>query len=230
MRSSILVGCLLFALSELHAAPIIFEHGDWSIGCDNVGHCEAVGHQRESDEHIIAMSIARDAGPSARLRVQLVIQPEDEATSPAEVTVQVGRNRLASVPIDEDLPSSQIAALLPWMLNNQDLLATSGKQSWRLSLSGLKAVLLKMDEVQGRLDTPGALVRKGSKPESAVPKAAPAPQLVAQPIPSTTPADSKQLPQMLKAMPEGDCEPGLEADLTRLSSTKLLVMSAADVN
>ncbi|RYD40495.1 MAG: DUF1176 domain-containing protein, partial [Verrucomicrobiaceae bacterium] len=39
---------------------------------------------------------------------------------------------------------------------------------WTLSLSGLNAVLLKMDEAQDRIGTPGALVRRGNKPESSV--------------------------------------------------------------
>jgi hypothetical protein len=45
---------------------------------------------------------------------------------------------------------------------------TADGTTWTVSTSGANAVLLKMDEFQGRLDTPGALVRKGSKPESNV--------------------------------------------------------------
>jgi len=40
-------------------------------------------------------------------------------------------------------------------------------------------VLLKMDEFQGRLDTPGALVRKGNKSESSALPPLPAPEIKA---------------------------------------------------
>jgi hypothetical protein len=43
---------------------------------------------------------------------------------------------------------------------------TANGKSWRISLKGVNAVLLKMDEFQERLDTRGALIRKGQKPES----------------------------------------------------------------
>ena len=43
------------------------------------------------------------------------------------------------------------------------------------SSTGASAVLLKMDEYQGRIGTPGALVRKGTKAEAAVPMPTPVP-------------------------------------------------------
>ena len=50
-------------------------------------------------------------------------------------------------------------------------------QAWPLSERGAGPLLLKMDEFQERLHTPGALVRKGAQPESKVPSAVPAPSL-----------------------------------------------------
>jgi hypothetical protein len=46
---------------------------------------------------------------------------------------------------------------------------------WGVSTRGLSAALLKMDEIQGRADTPGALLRKGDKPEENVPPPPPLP-------------------------------------------------------
>ena len=51
-------------------------------------------------------------------------------------------------------------------------------KAWPISDSGAAAVLLKMDEAQGRLGTPGALVRRGDKPEASVPAALPVPVIV----------------------------------------------------
>jgi hypothetical protein len=41
-------------------------------------------------------------------------------------------------------------------------------ESFTLSGKGISAVLLKMDEFQGRIGMPGALIRKGGKPETSV--------------------------------------------------------------
>ncbi|STW09638.1 Protein of uncharacterised function (DUF1176) [Klebsiella grimontii] len=42
-----------------------------------------------------------------------------------------------------------------------------------LSGEGAYAVLLKMDDVQGRIGTPGALTKKGDRPENSVRAAIP---------------------------------------------------------
>ena len=106
---------------------------------------------------------------------------------------------------------------------------SDGKHRWTLSLAGIQAALLKMDDLQGRLDTPGALVRKGSKPESAALPPLPAPLLTALPIPATADADSKLLAPILKSLPRERLRSprapavGREGALYRLSPTKVLV-------
>jgi hypothetical protein len=51
-----------------------------------------------------------------------------------------------------------------------------------VSTKGANAVLLKMDDVQGSIDTPGALLRKGRKPEASVVASLPAQEIVAVPV------------------------------------------------
>ena len=73
-----------------------------------------------------------------------------------------------------------LAANTPTFARFRDSAQTiDGKgKAWPISDSGAAAVLLKMDEAQGRLGTPGALVRRGDKAEASVPAALPVPVIV----------------------------------------------------
>jgi hypothetical protein len=97
-----------------------------------------------------------------------------------------------------------------------------------------------MDEFQGRLDTPGALVRKGTKPESNVlpPVAPPEIQAAAvsqdkQPV-KLTPAQTRDLLTTLrKTVNDGSCElvdkksdDAGNLEVRRLTNDKLLVSHA----
>jgi hypothetical protein len=80
------------------------------------------------------------------------------------------------------LTETQVRALLPALLKDGHIAWTSKGMTWTVSTAGANAVLLKMDEFEGRLDTPGALVRKGSKLESNVLPPLPAPEVQAGPV------------------------------------------------
>lgn len=73
------------------------------------------------------------------------------------------------------LNATPTKSLLAAMLKSSHIQRTAPKQQWTPSATGATAVLLKMDEFQGRLGTPGALVRNGTKAETAVPLPVPAP-------------------------------------------------------
>ena len=78
-----------------------------------------------------------------------------------------------------ELTAVQTAALLGALAKNARLSWSAKGKSWTVSTKGANAVLLKMDEFQGRLGTPGALVRKGTKSEATVLPALPAPEITA---------------------------------------------------
>ena len=67
-------------------------------------------------------------------------------------------------------------------------------------VAGASAVLLKMDEVQGRVGTPGALVRRGAKPESSVMAPVPAPVVKAVVPVATRKADAALAKPLLAAL------------------------------
>lgn len=92
---------------------------------------------------------------------------------------------------------------------------------------GANAVLLKMDEFQGRLGTPNALVRKGDKPETAVLPALPR-QIISAVKPEGdtneikfTPAErTAVLAALRQSMKQEDCEK-LHEDMPELNAYPL---------
>jgi hypothetical protein len=82
-----------------------------------------------------------------------------------------------------ELPTRYVTAMIEALLKGKRVeMSDASGHAWPLSGRGIRTLLLKMDEAQGRLDTPGALVRKGSLPESKVPAAVAAPPLKAPPL------------------------------------------------
>ena len=82
-----------------------------------------------------------------------------------------------------------------------------GASTQDVSLHGAAAALLWIDEKQGRLDTPTALIRRGSRPAALVP--------IAPPLPTVTPApavdqvgfgdQNQKVPAALRARTEVEC-------------------------
>ena len=96
---------------------------------------------------------------NAPLSGELLANSEEGGIGP--LSLSVGGFSLPGLKDEQTLSAAQMAKLLPRMLDADAAELSDGKQQWRLSLAGLKAALLRMDEAQGRLGTPGALVKKG---------------------------------------------------------------------
>lgn len=155
--------------------PVSFQHKDWALQCDNTRACRAVGYQAEgSESEPVSILLAREAGPGTP--VEVTLQVSTEKASPASLQMRVGKLVLAGLKGDTpQVPSGQVPALLQELLRSQEATLSAGRDQWKLSLAGASAVLLKMDEAQGRVGTPGALVRRGTRPESSVLPPLPAP-------------------------------------------------------
>jgi hypothetical protein len=183
----------VFSLSALHAAEptqLRFFHKDWELACDNTRTCRAAGYQDDEAEAGVSVLLTRTAGPNQIPSIQMQLA---DTGSPLPNTVQlhIAGRQLGAIKLDGDakgeLGAVQSAALLAALLKDAPISWTAKGASWTLSTKGANAVLLKMDEFQGRLDTPGALVRKGRKPESSVASALPVPELVAAAVQSDKP-------------------------------------------
>lgn len=244
---------LLFAFCcarGLHAAEpeqLRFEHKDWELACDNTRTCRAAGYQADDAEPGVSILLTRAAGPAQQTHVKLQLA-DIGARLPDRVQMRIGERQLGMVRIDDDakgeLTEEQAAALLAALLKNTAISWTSGSTIWTLSTAGANAVLLKMDEFQGRLDTPGALVRKGKRPELAVAASLPVPEMLAALVkdersdPQLVPAKQRAalLAELRKTLPndnDNNCDryenkvrnPN-NIDIYRLSGQKLMVRIA----
>lgn len=193
MKSACVAAALfLIALSAGAAgkAPVAFTHNDWELACDNTLTCRAAGYQADTGEHQqVSMLIIRVAGPDTALDVQLQIGDDDGVKG--TLRFKVGKATVSGLEAGTaSFTGSQVRAVLPELLKGDEATVTAdGGKKWTLSLAGLNAVLLKMDETQGRVGTPGALVRKGARPESSVLPPVPMPVVNVPKPPKARPGD-----------------------------------------
>ena len=80
------------------------------------------------------------------------------------------------------LSDRQVTALTKALGSSNRIEFAYQAHRWRLSDSGAAAVMLKMDEFQGRVGTPGALIKKGTSNEQLVRPPVRVPVLVAPPL------------------------------------------------
>ena len=202
-----------------------FTFKDWAVACDNTRHCEATGFQAETADEPVQLWLARDAGPGTPVRARLAAESEAgplRLRLPGFATGPAGK--------DDGLPAADVAAFLARALDASEAEVTDGKKRFVLSLAGLKAALLKMDEVQGRLGSVDALVRKGPQPAARVPAALPVPVLRRVALPKAQPGDAALLPAILRAVRQRDCwndmpdADGPATQIMRVSATQVVVM------
>lgn len=224
LKSRSLTFALIVASAAAGAYPradlpsISFDHNDWELACDNTRTCRAAGYHADDDEPNATILLTRAAGPNQAVTVQLQVADDEHHPSPGELAMTVDGRGLGTIRIDPKsnigkLTDAQVTALLPALLKDGRIGWSANGTTWTISTAGANAVLLKMDEFQGRLDTPGALVRKGTKPESNVlpPLAPPEIQAAAvsqdkQPV-KLTPAQTRDLLAALrKTVKDGSCE------------------------
>lgn len=194
------------------AAGTKFRHGDWTLTCNNTGACFAEGYNDESaDPNAVSVLLSRAAGPQAPVDAQVHFGSIDRdapfPSGPVRLTIA---GRAVGTAVDGNhLSAVQVAALIKALAGTGEVRFGAGENRWRLSGNGATAVLLKMDDVQRRIGTPGALVKKGAKPESSVPGPVRPPVIQAVRMAPSRPED-EPLARAVLASREGDDCP--EAD------------------
>jgi hypothetical protein len=185
---------------------------DWSATCGNDGTCWAFGFTSGSNGGWVR--VALDPGPDAKPQVVFGYWPDGDAKGPARIGLTIdGRDFAAALndASEDDAPIGQIAGdARPVIdaLSQGKVMTIRGVSSQDISLHGAAAALLWIDEKQGRLDTPTALMRRGDKPASSVPVAPVLPTVAAAPAVNQSGfGDQNQtLPAALRSRTEvGDC-------------------------
>jgi hypothetical protein len=187
---------------------------DWLGVCANTGACTAFGFGGGDDTPGPYLMIRRNAGPAAAVEVTLVNDAGD--TQPAaDWTLTLDGHPIPGVgPVHAAGSESgararfgarTAAALIAALRNGRSLaFSAGGEDVGQISLAGSAAILLWVDDQQGRVDTVTALAKPGGKPASAVPPPAPAPLIRAAP-----PVSQKGVPDHApKGMTKGiaDCD------------------------
>ncbi|RZJ08985.1 MAG: DUF1176 domain-containing protein [Acidovorax sp.] len=181
--------------------PVSFQHKDWALQCDNTRTCRAVGYQSEDgDSEPVSVLLTRQAGPNAPVQVDLQVHTEKTELEALELRVGKASVRELEGHDISRVPAGQVPRLLQELQRNSEATVLAGKDRWTLSLAGAGAVMLKMDEAQGRVGTPGALVRRGTRPESSVLPPLPAPVAkTSKPLP-TRPGDAALAKPLVAAL------------------------------
>lgn len=164
-----MLGALLFAAA---AGPHIAElktFKNWVVGCDNGLVCQAAAMMPATGGGA-TLSVRREPGGNAAADVWLRVWEGEAADVGADgkpLHVHLKKNDDDAYVVDpvdavRFLDSIRAAKAV-------DVLDSAGKPIGALSPDGASAALLYIDDRQHRLDTRGALVRRGDRPDSSVP-------------------------------------------------------------
>ena len=171
-----------------------FVQDDWQVVCDNTLTCRAAGYADESmfdtPASILLTVIPKKALPIAQ--IQFLSETSDKTYHSAELWLN-GKNQGMLQPDADgsayDLTAKQTQQLLSHSRQNTKIEIRAGGKNWSISDKGMSAVLLKLDEVQGRVGTPIALVSKNHASKQ-TPKSAKAKPVIKK---AYAYADNKQL-------------------------------------
>jgi hypothetical protein len=213
-----------------------FESKDWQIVCDDRRSCRAAGYSVEGSDAPVSVLFSRASGAGMPVLVELQLGTLDaRSVHPASVTLVIAGRPAGTIRVDRnnhaDLSAPVAAALLKAVLGGNGVSLTAGKATWRLSGDGAADVLAKMDEVQRRVGTPSALVRKGGSSDSDVASPMAVPRFEATRIPATSlPGDDALAVRVLTAIQSNPGCPLLDdgaaqakARLWHLDANRLLV-------
>ncbi|QNA91136.1 DUF1176 domain-containing protein [Massilia sp. Dwa41.01b] len=244
---------VLAGLSCAHAArpaSMQFTHLAWDLACDNTRTCRAAGYYDEvgSDEDNasgraplpVSVLLTREAGPHTPIQGEVQLDEETMVNWARELslTLRIDGKPSGTVVLDHrtgtfPLPQQQTILLVLALTRNSQIAWSDGRRSWKLSDAGAAAVLLKMDEFQGRLGTPGSVMRKGTRDENTVLPPLPVPVIQAAAVPPggpiSLPASERASLRSALAASTKECstleqgQPPGEMTVHRLSATKLLV-------
>lgn len=244
---------LLSNVTMAHAG-VEFANQDWQVACDNTMTCRLAGYQAENNSELpVSVLLVRRAGANATVEGKVKLGGAKESSSKA--LMQLGDRHRISLFINDknygetktfsatagnaELTETQVSALLDALTKSSKIELVLRNSRWQLSDNGASAVMLKADEVQGRVGTASAFInREGTaKPSSNVIAPKPAPKLrFVAPNPKAVSSDNKkfgmrssQLATMMKSTikdTDSDC-PNLSDKspwrINRLNGSQLLV-------
>jgi len=184
MRFLCLLTLLCSAPTLAATVPVQKEFRDWVVTCDNLRSCVAEGADQANPSLIVRFS--REAGPHGVASLAVFGMTGDADAIQLQLDekpLRLTRADWYSDGTDEELSfqtdgQGEIHTLIDALRTGHRL--ASGDAS--ASLDGLSAALLLIDDVQGRVDTDTAWIRRGHRLPDTVPEPPAAPSVVARPF------------------------------------------------
>ncbi|WP_429125560.1 DUF1176 domain-containing protein [Aeromonas veronii] len=188
-----LISTLLATILATQPEALYFAHKDWEIACDNTRTCRAAGYSSESGG--ISVLLTREGGPKGGLSGNLAVSimngtQERPITSP--LTMLIDGNIIGTARYDQksdyyQLPATALIPLVSAIKGSSTVEFTAEpSHRWSLSGAGATAVLLKMDEFQGRIGTETAFIKPGTNAASLVPPSHPVPLMSVPQVPENS--------------------------------------------
>ena len=150
------------------------EFGKWSVGCDNSLACSAFGIS-DKDKGGERWGLRIDRAPGYEGKIALRFNGKD--ISDEEHILIDGKMAMIESPASmgaDSLPQEPLLGVVNRLLNAATMtMPGEEKDGEVISLTGLKAALLYMDEQQGRIGARNAFVSKGEKKAATPPRAYP---------------------------------------------------------
>lgn len=256
-RTTLMTGGL-FALSlmtfgvQAQDAAVDFSYKDWDLVCDNTLTCRAAGYSADSAEPGVTVLLTRKAGVATPVDNQIMFaeRPDDEsaAATPSQrapTLIIDDRNMGALQRADQSndtwrMSTAQFSSFLSALRRDSNITFEQAQTTFLFSGAGSSAILLKMDDVQGRLETRSAIFKKGTKDDADVKPPIAAPVIVKAPVKDKEARDMNAqeialfkapLLSMLKGNEHFECEDeqiddaGKPWQIARLDDTHSLVIA-----
>ena len=177
-----------------------FVKDDWQLVCDNTLTCRAAGYGADDGSEPVSMLLILEPNKASVTAYVDFINLEDEFSEAsnsemAEPTLWLNNQNYGPINIEGGngglrLNAIQTKQVIGHAKMNSKIEIKSAQKVWQISDKGLSAVLLKADEIQGRVGTSLALVSKNN-PNKQTPKAA-----MAQPVIQKAPVYSETHQQL----------------------------------
>lgn len=171
---ALLVGAIVALLPVAAQATGYREFGKWSIACDNSLACSAFGiSDKDKGGERWGLRIDRAPGYDGKIRIRF----NGKDISDEEHILIDGKMAMIESPASmgaASLPQEPLLGVINRLLNAATMtMPGEEKDGEIISLTGLKAALLYMDEQQGRIGARNAFVSKGEKKSAMPPRAYP---------------------------------------------------------
>ncbi|MDX2374330.1 DUF1176 domain-containing protein [Psychrobacter sp. PP-21] len=167
------IATALLGTASVSHAHTEFTSQDWQVVCDNTLTCRLAGYQAENNsEFPVSILLTRRAGANAGVDGKVKLGGARDSSSKA--LMQLGNRHRISLSINDrnygetkpystaagnaELTQAQVTALINALQRSSKITLTLRNSRWELSDKGASAVMLKADDVQGRVGTPSAFI------------------------------------------------------------------------